>query len=223
MFVSLAFWQLDRAAEKQALADTLQRRGQAEALPLEVAAGSDDFGHMSRVVLQGHYENQIPFLLTFKFWQGRSGFEVVSPFRTLDGELILVSRGWLPPADDGGLPEVPAVTGEQQIRGQLVVPDVDVPPSPVSDNSWPVRLARLNVEQAGRLLGEPVYPWHVRIGANEAGALTRYWQPERISTRTHYAYAVQWLGIALLVSLATLLYSTNLLSLIKQRRAQRGV
>jgi surfeit locus 1 family protein len=220
MFVSLGFWQLDRAAEKRALATSLQTRARADALPLRQAERSDDFGSMSRVLLNGEYDNEVSFLLTFQFFQGQPGYEVLTPFRSDDGSLLLVSRGWLSSAAGSALPAIPEVEGRHQIQAQIYIPDLEVPAATVSDNSWPLRLSRLNVPQAGRLLGEPLYPHVLRLEAGQPGVLSRHWQPVRVSTRTHIAYALQWFGIALLVSVAALLYASNILELIKGRRRE---
>ncbi|ALO45264.1 SURF1 family protein [Pseudohongiella spirulinae] len=218
MFISLGFWQLDRAAEKRGVANALERRAQATALPLAQAENSPDFGDTSPVRLEGFYENEIPFLISFQFWRGQAGFELITPFRSRDGNLVLLSRGWIAPAQDGEFPEIPAVPGEQVVVARVHAPDIDVPAAEVTSRSWPVLLSRLNVEQAGRLLGENVYPYVLRLDADQPGVQARHWQPPSISTRTHIAYAVQWFGIAAVVMIASFLYSSNFLNLWRQRR-----
>lgn len=218
MFISLGFWQLDRAAEKRDMADALQRRAQAVALPLEQAESAPDFGNNSPVQLDGHYENEISFLVSFQFWRGQAGFELITPFRAADGGLVLLSRGWIGAAAGESLPEIPPISGEQTVIARVHVPDVEVPPAEVTARSWPVLLSRFNVEQAGRLLGEPVYPHVLRLEADQPGVQSRHWQPPSISTRTHIAYAVQWFGIAAIVLTASFLYSSNLISLWRRRR-----
>lgn len=229
MFVSLAFWQLDRAAEKRALVNSLEQRAELAPAPLDLAERTELFGNMSRVVVSGQYEPEVSFLVMFQFFRGQPGFELVTPFRRDDGSLVLVSRGWLAADADGGVPQLPVIEGAvaegaQQLTAQVHIPDFEIPPVEVSDNSWPVRLSRLNVEQAGRLLGEPLYPYVLRLESGQAGVLDRHWQPPRISIRTHIAYAVQWFAIALLVSIAALLYSSNLLQLLREKQSSgRGV
>ena len=154
------------------------------------------------------------------------------PLRLSDGTLALVSRGWLAPGQEvvtaagGGaghqLPAIPAIEGSGEARqwlAQLVVPVVDVAPATVVDSQWPVRLARLNTEQAGRLLGEPVYPYLLRLEAGQPGGLARHWSAPPVSTRTHTAYAVQWFLIAVLVAVVALFMSSNLMQLLNRRRA----
>jgi len=217
MFISLGFWQLDRAEEKRMMAAALQARVAAEPVPL--SAVSDTPGNLTRIFLSGEFQNEISFLLLFQFFQAQAGYEVVTPFRPADGgPLVLVSRGWISAADSSDRPPVPLPPeGIQQIRGQVYVPEFEPALADVVDTDWPVRLARLNVEQAGRLLGEPVYPFVIRLESEQPGVLQRHWSAPRLQTRSHLAYAVQWFGIALVVALAALFYSSNLARLINAR------
>ncbi|MDO9477518.1 MAG: SURF1 family protein [Pseudohongiella sp.] len=238
MFISLGFWQLDRADEKRALAMAMQQRAVAEPVALsalhslaesvadsvanttqpDTAQSPDQTpGNMTRVQLFGEYQHDISFLVAFQFFQGRAGYELVTPLRPTDGgPLVLVSRGWMSAGADLGRPAVPAgVSGEQALIAQIHVPEFDVPAGEVTDTDWPVRLPRMNVKQAEQLLGEPVYPYVLRLEADQAGVLSRHWSMPRVETRGHFAYAIQWFGIALLVSIAALFYSSNLAQLIK--------
>lgn len=234
MFASLGFWQLDRANEKRTLAADLQQRALADPVPLlfeETQPGLSPmtlpyktlpyqtWPHMTRVTLQGEFQNEIPFLVLFQFFQGQAGFELVVPFKPSDnGPLLLVSRGWIAPGAGGGLPQIPPVSGLQTISAQVYQPDIDIPPAEVTDAEWPVRLARLNVEQASRLLGEPVYPQVLRLESGQPGVLVRHWSAPRISMRSHLAYAVQWFGLTLLVLIGSLLYASNAIELIRSRQ-----
>lgn len=232
MLISLGLWQLERAAEKRALAFDLQLRASAVPVTLHEAQQSPLFGDQMRVYVQGRFEQDAPFLIPFQFYRGRAGYEVIMPLRLSDGTLALVSRGWLAPAnevvtvgsDESGsqLPEIPLIEDSGEARqwvAQLVVPAVEVPPATVVDSQWPVRVARLNMEQAGRLLGEPVYPYLLRLEAGQPGVLARHWSVPSVSTRTHTAYAVQWFVMALMVAIAALFMSSNLAQLLKGRRA----
>lgn len=216
MFVSLGFWQLDRADEKIALAAALQQR--AAAAPMSwsaIADAGESIGNMTRVTLSGEYQSEISFLVLFQFYQGRAGYELVTPFRPDEGgALVLVSRGWLTASTSTERPAVPEIPGRQTISAQVYVPEQTIPPAEVTDSDWPVRVSRLSVEQAGRLLGEPVYPYVLRLEADQAGVLARHWTPPRIETRSHFAYAVQWFGIALLVLIAALFYASNLAAIL---------
>ncbi len=217
MFVSLGFWQLDRADEKLSLASAMQQRAVAEPVALSAVNASDHAaGNMTRVLIAGEYKHEISFLVAFQFYQGRAGYELVTPFRLADGgPLLLVSRGWLDAGVDAERPAVPVINGVHTLIAQVHLPEFPVPAGDVTDTEWPVRLPRLNIRQAESLLGEPVYPYVVRLEADQSGVLSRHWSNPRVETRGHFAYAIQWFGIALLVFIAALFLSSNLAQLIK--------
>lgn len=217
MFISLAAWQLDRAEQKRQLADALEARAGMTAVPLMEAEQHALFGDQFKVTMTGHYENSIPFLKTFQFYRGQAGLEVITPFRLNDGSLVLLSRGWIASNSEGGLPQIPTVEGQHTVTAVVAVPDQEIPPVEINVNSWPVSLSRLNVSQAERLLGEPVYPYVLRLEAGQAGGLARHWPEPRVSTRTHIGYAIQWIMIAVVVALAAFLLSSNALALWRNR------
>lgn len=215
MFISLGFWQLDRADEKMAMAAALQQRAAAQPVRLQQVTAGNAVGNMTRIIVSGEYQNEISFLVLFQFYQSRAGYELVTPFKPDDGgPLILVSRGWLTAGTGTERPEIPVVSGNQTLIAQVYVPEQLIPPAEVSDTDWPLRVPRMSVEQAERLLGEPVYPYVLRLEADQPGVQSRHWTLPRIETRGHFAYAVQWFGIALLVLIAAMFYSSNLAAIL---------
>jgi len=220
MFVSLGFWQLDRAAEKRALAAAYEEAAQAEPIPLTSLPGPDEalISNNRRVALQGRFQNEISFLVLYQFFQGRPGYELVTPFRPASGgDLILISRGWIAPGSSGDRPEVPAVDGEQSLVARLYLPEINSSPGEVTDDSWPVRLPRMNVAQAGLLLGETVFPYVLRLESGQPGVQGRHWTQPDFGTRSHYAYTAQWFALAALVLLLSFAYASNVLSLLRDR------
>lgn len=220
MFISLGFWQLERADEKIALAAELQRR--ALAPPLAWQHVDAQTANMTRVEISGEYQHQISFLVLFQFYQGRAGYELVTPFKADEGgPLVLVSRGWIGADSGTDRPPIPPLAGRQTLLAQIHVPEQAIPAAEVTDVDWPVRLPRLSVAQAERLLGEPVYPYVLRLEAGQPGVQMRHWAAPRIETRRHFAYAVQWFGIALLVSIAALFYASNLAAILSAGEADK--
>src|SRR5690606_27208033 len=86
MFISLGFWQLDRADEKRELAAALAQRAAAQPIAWQDVSGpGSNPGNMTRVQLSGEYQNEISFLVLFQFYQGRAGYELVTPFKPDNG------------------------------------------------------------------------------------------------------------------------------------------
>ncbi|MDT8428329.1 MAG: SURF1 family protein [Pseudomonadales bacterium] len=222
VFINLGFWQLDRAAEKRQLQRDMLEQQQAVPVLLESIA-DDQIGPAltnRRVRLLGEYLNDATFLVVFQFLQGQPGFEVLSPFRlSSDGSLVLVSRGWIAPGEGpGGIPDIPALPGPQELIAQVFIPEQTPEAGPVEDSTWPIRLRRLNIAQASRLLGEALRPMTVRLEPAQAGVLARHWPAVTVSTRNNIGYAIQWFSFTGVVLLLSLLLSSNLLQLLRERR-----
>ena len=116
----LGFWQLDRAAQKEALQAAVQ--ASADLPPLLTAELSGAQLHR-RVQLTGHWLADKTVFLDNRSMAGRSGFYVLTPLQ-LEGrpELALVQRGWSPrdAADRSRLQAVPTPTGLVALNGRLI-------------------------------------------------------------------------------------------------------
>lgn len=225
MFINLALWQLERAADKRAQASQWQTLQSAEPVPFQdlLARSEVDMAlaNHTAVQLRGWYEpSPVAFLLLYQFWQGRPGYELVSPFRLADGSgHVLVSRGWIAAPESGGLPVIPDVQGQQEVVARLHVPELSVRPGEVSDESWPLRLPRLHIEQAAALLGESLFPYVLRLESDQPGVQARHWSAPDFSARMHYGYAFQWFMFTVATLILTVLLSSNALTLLRQRSA----
>ena len=135
---SLGCWQLDRAAQKQALFDAVQRqqalapwdggelsRGVRQALaegplPPDMLAGL-----LHRPVrLQGHWLPEQTLYLDNRQMNGKAGFFVLTPLRLAaphDQVVVAVQRGWAPRnfLDRKALPPVQTPASLVQIEGRI--------------------------------------------------------------------------------------------------------
>ena len=94
LFTGLGVWQVDRAGDKRAVLAALE--ADADQPPAELAATADLKAQAyRRVAVRGRFlERQ--FLLDNRLFQGRAGFDVLTPLVLVDGRVILVDRGWVP-------------------------------------------------------------------------------------------------------------------------------
>lgn len=243
LLINLGFWQLGRAEEKRALQREMQARQLEPPVPIgeiAVAAGlpailSSSESNLEQgplpqgiaeelenqnVTATGTYWNEASFVVAFQFFQGAPGFELVTPFELSDtGEYVLVSRGWIAPGPgDDGMPYIVPVEGVQTLTGQLHIPPAAMGVTQVEGEAWPLRFRRLDIGRVSDVIERPLMPWVVRLAAGEPGVLARHWPAVAISTRTNIQYALQWFGMALVVLVITLLMSTNVLTLLRERR-----
>jgi surfeit locus 1 family protein len=225
VFFLLGSWQLDRAAEKQAIAERWQLR-QLEApqalhsLPRDAKAVS-----YRRVHLQGQFLAGRDFLLDNRIYGGRYGLELVSPLRPADGgALVLVNRGWIE-ADSSrrSLPVWTDLEGPQTLTGTVYVPPGEpyVLGNPTQGSSWPRVAQALDIAAFEALLGEPVFPYSVRLDADSPAALTVDWPLVNISPDKHRAYAAQWFSMAAVLLLIYIWSSCNIGLLLRESRERR--
>ena len=223
-FARLGLWQLDRAAEKVDAQRAMQIESSLNAEPIEDIPA----GHLHRanpelpnrhVLLRGEFVNDRTILLLAEFFQGMIGYGVVTPFRlTSNGQLVLVHRGWttgiLPPDTP---PDLRPVAGPVEITGQIFVPaeNARVLASQIDPSVWPLRMRTVEFDVLTEILGEPLFPFEIRLTEDQAGVLVRHWPAVNPDVDQNLFYAVQWFSFALLVIFASLLASSNLWALLK--------
>ncbi len=223
-FVQLGFWQLSRAGDKLAAQEEFEQQQLLAAQPIErielASAKSAELTNL-HVSLQGQYLNERTILLTAQFFDGQIGYEVITPFRLNNsGKLVLVSRGWtsgiLPPNTP---PRTQPVAGPVNLTAQIHVPapDARIFASRIESNTWPLQIRSLEIDVIESVIGEPLFPYLVRLTEDQPGMLVRHWPETNVDIDTHLSYALQWFTFAVMVALAALLAGSNLWDLIHDR------
>ncbi len=209
--VSLGVWQLGRAASKQAW--LAERAAQAE-LPAadwdalrDAQARNELTAWTGRAVrLQGRWITDATVWLDNRPMEGRVGFVVVTPLQPEGGgAAVLVQRGWLPrrPDDRQAIPALSASEGAVTIEGRLAPPPSQLfqlgpdAPGPIRQNiqidtfatEWRLTLLPVSVQQTA--------PPEI---AMDGTPLQRAWATVAVEPAKHIGYAVQWFGLAALIS-----------------------
>lgn len=226
LLISLGFWQLERAGEKQQLEAEWSQRQSAAPAALSTLRDRDADELVYRGVrLRGEFLEGSYLLLDNRVRQGRFGYEVVGVMALEDGGLALVNRGWL--AGDPARRELPDVAwpaGTVTLSGHLYRSPGEPYLLGEQDFSgdWPLVVQALDIDAiAARLRAEyaaELFPLEVRMAAAQPGALLTDWQVVNASPAKHRAYAVQWFSMAAVLLLFWLLRNSNLWSLIRKRR-----
>ena len=205
---SLGFWQLRRAATKEAWQSQMTQRADMAMLDgasLGLANDSPDnrAGLIHRTVhLQGEWLTPHTWYLDNRQMNGRVGFYVVTPLRLAGSTgVILVQRGWVPRdfTQRTRLPEVVTPAGVIELTGRIALA-----PSKLYElgesMQGPIRqnldLAALRAETAWPLLEVTV----VQTGGPSEGLL-REWPQPASGVEKHYGYAFQWFGLSALIAL----------------------
>lgn len=213
--LSLGLWQLNRAEEKRSMLALEAASAAAPAVPLEQVL--DDIESAAtlytRINLVGEWLPEKQLLWDNRIADGTAGYEVITPFQSSDGNIVLVNRGWVPIGSSrDALP--PIVAGVMdgrtwELQGVVTQPSKGLASGPAIEPSetWPKRAQYLDYSAFGnamnldivpaliqsRLLGTPIEaPW--QFSGN--------WEPtESFGPSRHLGYAVQWFAL-----LATLVF-----------------
>lgn len=216
--VSLGRWQLDRAAERDAIFEAIESGRQRAPLPLQANTPAHELQNWRPAQITGRWLHQFTILLDNRNYNGRPGFWVATPMQLNDSEQIavLVLRGWLPrtPGNDKPLPDLTPPTGVQTISGQLLdrVPRLfELQSLRGSDpNALPynfgaqdghlVRVQNLDLHDYAAATGLKLMPVVLEQTSPDDGAvsvqLNRDWPLPSTDSDTNRGYALQWFSFA---------------------------
>ena len=224
VLIYLAFWQVSRSEEKQQLLETYNQRGADEPLALTGLSKSTDQLYV-KVKVTGEYDNRSPLLLDNRVRHGRPGYEVISPFQTIEGQWLLVNRGWVEASlDRRVLPEITAVTEQVVLTGylyqspgkQIMLGEdnwVAGPGSKVIQNAAP--------DKVSEKLGNIFYNYHLRLEADSPGTYETGWIIVNVQPGKHIGYAVQWGALALALIILSIFANSNLGPVIRGFREKK--
>jgi surfeit locus 1 family protein len=209
VLVGLGEWQLERAAWKQGLVDAHAARIGEPAQPLRSVLASSVSGtdlDYRQVTAQGVYDLDHQLLLDNQIYQGRAGYQVLTPLR-LDGvesgdDWVLVNRGWVPLGESRS--QLPAVTGPAEritLRAMIKLPPGKAfGPEAVESSGWPQVIQQLEIGPIGKQIGHPLLPMVLLLDKEDPGGFVRDWKPVYgITPDKHRAYAAQWFTLALVL------------------------
>jgi len=203
----LGVWQLDRAAQKEALRAAILQRGALP--PLEAAQLAQDAAAAEpqihrRIAVTGQWLHRFTVFLDNRQMGGRPGFFVVTPLQLPAGDCVLVQRGWVArdPLDRTHLPTLPAAEGIVR-----VIARVALPPSRLfefgADEAGPIR-QNLDPGAYSREIGIAVRPLSLlQLEPEDAASpdgLLRDWPLPAQDIQKHHGYAFQWFAMSLLIA-----------------------
>ena len=200
VFIGLGVWQLDRAAGKTQLLAEVAERQQSAPVELNTLTLSERV-NFTPVKLAGAAWVDRLIYLDNRVRSGRPGVEVLLPVQTGD-QVVLVNLGFAAKLGRINLPPAPTLPSEVVLSGYLYAPDkprvVLVEQQPAG---WPRLMQRLDWPAAEQALGAELVPWQVRIDPEHPLALETDWVVSVSGPERHRGYAVQWLAMALALSI----------------------
>lgn len=198
---SLGFWQLSRAAQKQARQAAVEAQSAKSPLIADnLLAASDPMVMLhQRARLRGSWVPKNLVFLDNRPMDGRVGFLVVMPFVLEGGRgALAVQRGWVPRVfeDRSRVPQIATPEGVVEIEGRMAMAPSDL----YSLGKPTAGLIRQNLSlpQFRQETGLPLLPLTLQqTGAGSEGLL-RDWPVASLGVEKNYGYAAQWFGMAAL-------------------------
>lgn len=205
--VVLAEWQMSRNdhlhLENQKIENNYDAPAYQGDQGLRLFEDYDDSQTWHPVDLTGQYEPQDTTLVRNRPQDGRVGYEVLVPFRTDQGQIVVVNRGWIPTGDSpdgmpGTVPQPPQghVTASVRLRPDEGAVARSAPEGQIASIDLPQLAERWDLSSApegyGRLAQETPAP---------SEAPKKAPKPE-IAYGPHLSYSLQWYAFAVLVFVA---------------------
>ena len=200
--IFLGFWQLDRAAQKEAMQAAIQSQTGKATLDQQVLLSVNDVNGVlyQPVRLRGNWVPQSTVYLDNRQMDGKVGFFVLTPFR-LEGsdKVIMVQRGWAQRNFEKReiVPLIETPTGMVQIEGHIALA-----PSKLYEpgQSTPQLIRQnLDIEAFRGETGLLLLDFTVRQTGLPSEGLRRDWPAVNFGIDKHYGYAFQWFGLSALV------------------------
>ena len=209
VLLGLGSWQVKRLFWKQALLAQIAQAETAEPIPLTQIEAGGTLSPFMKISATGTF---LPDETALYGAEVRDvapgpgvggpvmGAQLIEPLREVNGELILVDRGWVPLSRTGPLDQP---TGEVTVSGYVRFGDSQHWFSAADDPSTR-RFFTLDPRAIGAAIGQPNLRPFVLVAlaaGNPSGGIVERWpDPARHLPRppnNHLSYAITWYGLAI--------------------------
>ncbi len=200
-FLLLAPWQFDRHAEREATNDAVQSSFDAPPAPLDAVRSE-----WRRVTLSGTYLPEAEVLARLRTVQGNAAFEVLTPFRLVNGDVVLVNRGYVRPVD-GRVPDfAPPPPGRSDLVARARSDENDPGTRPSFREDGRGQVYAVNAATVGTAANLSIRPGYLQLESGSPGVLAALPLPQ-LEAGPFLSYALQWIAFGAM-GLLGLLYFT---------------
>lgn len=200
-YTLLAPWQFSRDAERDARNAALEASFTAPAKPLSavlpVGTKPDQSTKWRKVTVTGTYLPQAEIVARLRTVKGEPAFEIITPFRTTKGTVVLIDRGYVRPNSQTHVPPYSAppegqVTLVGRIRADETDPEHRGTFVPQASDGTPHAYAIDSdiVEGATKL--EDIRSGYLQLVPHQPGVLSALPLPP-LQAGPFFSYALQWL------------------------------
>ncbi len=212
--VSLGFWQLSRAEEKEALLLEQHVSGSKKVIKLSSLLDLDlDNIRYRKTVITGEYDLKHQFLIDNQIYKGQAGYFVMTPYK-IKGlkKAVLVNRGWVPLTKDRRiLPDVTINKSMPVLKGRInnfPVVGIRLEGAEIPTEGWPSVVQVVDSPILSKKTGYTLLPFQLELNTEMAEGYTRDWKRRSVMPpEKHIAYAVQWFGLAITLTILFIWFS----------------
>lgn len=212
VLLALGTWQVNRLAWKEEVIRSFAERVNAEPLAVAPAGRVLEEIEYRRVRLTGRYLNDHEMFLAGRTYNGRGGWNVLTPFRTDDGAIVVVDRGWVPldKRDRATRPQS-LIEGPTTVEGVIRRPDIRnyfTPANEPDKNLW----FSADIGAMAKKAGLPeIRPYLVEGLRQTIPGGFPVGGEIRVALRNdHLQYAITWYSLALALVVIYVLYHRKL-------------
>jgi surfeit locus 1 family protein len=199
-FVALGVWQISRGLEKARVHD-------AFATQSGFSTWSDgvEVRPFQKVKATGIFDGERQILLENIIVNSRIGFYALTPLRIDEqSPVLLVNRGWFERSEsEPTLADLEVPESRVTVRGRagsLPRAGYRMGEAVSPGSGWPRRAVYPTLEELAVTLGEPVQPFVLLMDPEDDFGFLRLWVPEEMGPGRHYAYALQWFAMGVVLA-----------------------
>ena len=208
LFLSLGYWQLDRADQKRTLHHEFEGRQAASEINLNKENTlRNNFGklHWRKISAEGTYVEDSNVLLDNQVNRGVAGYFVYTPFKLKEQDVwVLVNRGWVPAGDSREYP--PEIGAEEEAL--QIIGSIKSPPKTgilLAENiverlgESVIRVQKLELAGIEETLSLELLPYVIRMAPESPAGFVRHWKAPGSGEEKHLGYAFQWFAMAMAI------------------------
>ena len=197
VFVFLGIWQIERAANKEALLQDFN--SEQESPPTRLTSQSPNW---SRVFVDGVFDSSRQILIDNQIHNGKVGYKIFTPFKFDDNKIVLVDRGWIEQGQSrSDLPQLNILEKKSRIIATVTSPQQGVlAGSELLTNEWPRVSQSKAVEVIASAFNEPILDIVLVLdpGSSQIKEFIQI-KPFAITPVKHYGYAMQWFTMSIVL------------------------
>ncbi|TCV84756.1 SURF1 family protein [Sulfurirhabdus autotrophica] len=222
ILINLGMWQAGKAEKKQALQTMYDQRGKGPVIQIGSQPLDPDTIRFSKVIARGNYEPAYQILLDNQIYQGRAGYQVITPLRIEgSGMHVLVYRGWVPTGNDRrDLPQIKTPQGIVEVTGYAHIPsnkffELEQPENSIT--GWQNVWQNLDMGRYEKAVSFAVQPIAILMETSKPeSSYVQDWPRPDARIGVNRGYAIQWYAMS--VALVVIYLVTNIKKLSQEEK-----